>query len=220
MSDQHLYRLNGLALMTGAIVAFLMLLYTGLFFIGHDPKAYVGNAAFVPVNLLLAGGAALVLVGLPGMFKIEANSVVGLVGMVLVFITGLMFGVFFSLLLALVFPYLNAVAPAALGSEPPPSFGPFFIFGGIAQVVGLALLGVAILRGPSAQRWTGYVLVAAAAVGVADFIVSGPSGPSNVVANVFDNLSPLLLMIAVAGLGYDMWARSKSSLVVESLRAC
>lgn len=71
-----------------------LLLYGGLFFIGHDFRAYVGNAAFVPVNVLMAGGVALVLVGLPGMFKAEANSVFGLVGMVLVFVTGLIFGVF------------------------------------------------------------------------------------------------------------------------------
>lgn len=68
---------------------------------------------------------------------------------------------------------------------------------------------MALLKGgPSSHRWTGYVLIVAAVVGMADFFVSGPSGPSNIATNLFDNLSPLFLTIALAGLGYDMWATS------------
>jgi hypothetical protein len=207
MSSRGAFRLAGLALVVGAVLSFVASLLNTLLFSGNDPTPYAGNALFVPVNILSAVGTALLLLGLPVLYlsRPEGWGVLGLVGFVLVFATGLMFGVFFSLLGALLLPYLAQQAPATVKGNGPPAFFPFFILGTVFQVLGLLLLAVPIVRGFVAERWVGYVLLAAAVLGVVGFFLGGSSGPTNPLVALVGNLGTLLLFVALGWLGYLLW---------------
>jgi hypothetical protein len=207
MSSGEAFRLAGLALVVGAVISFAGTLLGALLFAGNDPTPYAGNALFVPINILNVLGSALLLLGLPVLYlsRPEGWGVLGLIGFVLIFATGLMFGVFFSLLSVLLLPYLVQHAPAALKGNGPPTFFPFFILGTIFEVVGLLLMAVPILRGFVAERWVGYVLLAAAVLGVVGFFLGGNNGGSNVLISLIGSLPPLLLFVALGWLGYLLW---------------
>jgi hypothetical protein len=196
-----------MALMVGAVLAFVGDLLNTLLFSGNDPTPYAGNPLFVPVNLLSVLGTALLLFGLPMLYLSgpEGWGVLGLIGFLLVFATGLMFGVFFSLLSALLLPYLVQHAPDTVKGNGPPAFFPFFIVGTVFEVVGLALLAVPIVRGVVAERWLGYVLLAAAVLGVVGFFLGGGNGPPNPLIALIGSLSSLLLFVALGWLGYRLW---------------
>ena len=207
MSSREAFRLAGMALMVGAVLSFVGNLLNTLLFSGNDPTPYAGNPLFVPVNLLSVLGTALLLFGLPVLYLSgpEGWGVLGLIGFLLVFATGLMFGVFFSLLGALLLPYLVQHAPDTVKGNGPPAFFPFFIVGTVFQVVGLLLLAVPIVRGFVAERWVGYVLLAAAVLGVVGFFLGGGSGPTNPLIALIGSLGTLLLFVALGWLGYLLW---------------
>lgn len=207
MSSRETFRLGGAALIAGAVLDIVATLVSTLLFAGNDPTPYANNALFVPINILSALGTALLLLGLPLLYLSgpEEWGVLGLIGVVLIFVTGLMFGIFFSLLSALLVPYLVQHAPATVKGQGPPSFFPFFIVGTLCQVLGLALLAVPILRGLVARRWIGYVMLAAAVLAVVGFFIGGGGGPTNVLVALLGNLSPLLLFVALGWLGYLVW---------------
>jgi hypothetical protein len=190
----------------GAVVSFVASLLNSLLFSGNDPTPYAGNGLFVPINLLSALGAGLLLLGLPVLYlsRPEGWGVLGLVGFVLVFATGLMFGIFFSLLGALLLPYLAQHAPDTLKGNGPPAFFPFFILGTVVEVIGLLLLALPLARGFVAERWVGYVLLAAAVLSVVGFFVGG-NGPTSPLLALLGDLGSLLLFVALGWLGYLLW---------------
>jgi hypothetical protein len=207
MSSNEAFRVAGLALVVGAVLSFVGSLLSSLLFAGNDPTPYAGNALFVPINILSTVGAALLLLGVPALYlsRPEGWGVLGLIGFVLIFATGLMFGIFFSLLSALLLPYLVQHAPSTVKGNGPPAFFPFFILGTVFEVIGLLLLAVPIVRGFVAERWVGYVLLAAAVLGVVGFFVGGGNGPSNPLLSLFGSLGSLLLFVALGWLGYLLW---------------
>ena len=207
MTSIQVLRLGGLAIVVGAVLSFLATLVTALVFIGPNPSPYANNPLFVPVNLLGALGTALVLLGLPLLYLAWAEGwgMVGLIGFVLLFFTGLMLGVFLSLLSVVLVPYLVQNAPNTFKGNGPPAFFPFFITGLVFQVVALVLLAIPILRGLVAERWVGYVLLASAVLVVVSFFVSGPNGPTNALISVISNLNAFALFVALAWLGYRLW---------------
>src|SRR2546425_12849109 len=124
MSSSQAFRLAGFALVVGAAVSFVSSLLNTLLFQGNDPTPYAGNPLFVPLNILSVLGTALLLLGLPALYlsRPEGWGVLGLIGIVLVFATGVMFGVFFSLFSVLLVPYLVQHAPAVVKGNGPPAF--------------------------------------------------------------------------------------------------
>lgn len=212
MSAREAFRMAGLALLVGAILDFVATLVNTLVFSGNDPTPYAGNPLFVPTNIVSVVATSLLLIGVPVLYlsRPEGWGVLGLIGFVLIFATGLMFGVFFSLLSALLVPYLVQHAPDTLKGNGPPSFFPFFIIGTVCEVVGMVLLAVPMIRGYIAERWVGYVMLAGAVFGVVGFFVGG-SGPSNPLIALVGNLSSLLLFVALGWLGYMLW-NSRASL--------
>jgi predicted DNA-binding transcriptional regulator len=61
------------------------------------------------------------------------------------------------------------------------------------------------VRGFVAERWVGYVLLAAAVLNVIGFFVGGPGGPPNPLLALLGNLGTLLLLVALGWLGYLLW---------------
>src|SRR5947209_4815947 len=100
MSAVSLYRLSGIALVVGMLLSALSAIGTGVAF----PDNSSPDAATNPLNVLLSAlgvaGTMLALLGLPAVYLRAARrgGVMWLVGVVLIGITGMLFGVFFGLL--------------------------------------------------------------------------------------------------------------------------
>jgi hypothetical protein len=212
MSSSPTVKLSGLAVVSGAVVVFVTALLGALLFVGNDPSAYANDGLYVPVNVLGFLGFAVLLVGFPAIFVAWEGKVgaLGVIGLCLIFLTGLMFGVFFTLMAAVLIPYLTQHAPNLLkGSNGPPALFVFFIAGSLAQVVGCVLLAIQILRGLASQRWVGVVLVLSAVMQVVSFFTGGSS--SNVLQSLISNLGELLILVALAGIGYELWSQTPAA---------
>jgi hypothetical protein len=207
MSSTETIRLGGLSMVIGAVLAFVSTLLSAVLFVGQDPTPYANGPLFVPVNLLGALGAAFLLFGVPLLYLAwsEGWGVLGLIGIVLLFVTGLMFGVFLPLLSIVLVPYLAQHAPDTFKGNGPPAFLPFFITGTLFEVVSVVLLAIPIIRGRLLDRWVGYLLLAVAVLVVVAFFISGPNGPTNVLISLISNLNGLLFFVALGWMGYRLW---------------
>jgi hypothetical protein len=205
MNAQRFLRLSGLALAVGAVVSFFAQ-FGGAFFYGQT-TAYANQVLYTPTYLVLAAGTMLALSGLPGVYlnRAQGFGVVGLVGMALIFITGCLFGVFLNLTNAVVVPYLATQAPKLANGNGPDGLFPLFIIGAICQVVGVVLLAIPLLRGRVSPRWPAFALLLAAVIGVASFFTM--SSTTTLASSLFGAVSPMLLFVALAGLGYQTWSK-------------
>jgi hypothetical protein len=188
-----------MGMLAGAVVIFVTTLIGALAFVGSDPTAYANKGLYVPVNLVEFLGFIVLLVSFPATFAAWEGKVglLGELGLFLIFVTGLMFGVFFTLFSALILPYLVQHAPNLVkGNNGPPGIFAFFIVGSLAGLVGSVLLAVQILRGLVSERWVGVVLVLSAVMSVVGFFISNSS--SSVLLSLVSSLSPLLLLVALA----------------------
>ena len=208
MSAAQLFRLSGAALALGGLVSLLAYTATSLLFPNESDPTYAANPLFVPLHLVVFTGAMLLLLGLPGL-AVEAARRAGpsaLLGVILLNLTGAMFGVFFTLLQVMIFPYLAEQAPQLLADDVgPPGLVLFFIFGTLALVVGSILLALPLLRGQLRPRGAGYMLVGAAALAVLLFFLETPDSPTNSLSNLVDLLSTDLLFVALGWLGYELY---------------
>jgi hypothetical protein len=163
MNAQRSFRLSGPAV--GRVVRFRRPIWQCLLLRGHDVLCQL---AHLHRHQSRAGirddsGAARSSRGLRQ--SGTGFGVVGLVGAALIFTVGCMFGVFLSLLGAIVSPYLATQAPSlANATNGPPAFFLLFIVGSI-------------------------------------FLAS-----NSLVSSRIGALSPNLLIVALAGLGYQTWS--------------
>jgi hypothetical protein len=177
---------------------------------GVEPTTSAQGDLWVPVNVLGALSAALVLLGLPVVYARTAGlgGLPGLVGFALIEVSWTFFGLFLSLYGALVLPWLAGQAPRLVdGSSPAPvGFVVAFALGLLAWLIGAVLLAVPFLRGPARTRWVGYVLPASALWTLVGSFVIAPNGPaSNLAVNLLSNLGPVLLLIGLGYLGVRAW---------------
>jgi hypothetical protein len=207
MTAPQLYRLCGYALVIGAIVSIITQVVSAVLFPRNNDPTYAQNALFVPLALISVAAAALLLLGLPGWYAMHARAagVSGLVGFVAIFITGLMFPIFFNLFGALIFPLLATQAPQLLRNEAPsPAFFSYFIVGTLLQLVGVIGLAIPMLRGRVLPRWPGYALVVSAPLVVVSFFLNGPDVAQSALTVALNNLPVLLLFVAFVGLGWKL----------------
>ena len=103
MAPASLMRLSGLALIIGAVAAVIGNTTTGVLFPDNSNATYPSNPLYVPLNLLSTIGSILLLLGLPGLYAHRARELgtIGLVGTVLIALTGMLFGLFQPVLSAL-----------------------------------------------------------------------------------------------------------------------
>jgi hypothetical protein len=178
---------------------------------GVDPAVSAQAGLWVPVNTLGALGAALVLLGLPAVYARMAprGGLPGLVGVALIGVSWMFFGLFLSLYGALVLPWLADQAPrlVAGSSSAPLGFVVSFALGLLAWLLGALLLAVPFVRGPAQARWVGYVLPASALWVLVGSFVIAPGGPaSNLAVNLLSNLGPVLLLVGLGYLGIRAWS--------------
>jgi hypothetical protein len=208
MSSAQLFRLSGAALALGGLVSLVAYTLTSLLFPNQNDPTYAANRLYAPLYLLGFAGAMLLLLGLPGLAVEAARraGLPGLLGVVLIAIAGAMFGVFFTLLQAIIFPYLAEQAPQIIAAdEGPPGLFPFFVFGTLASVVGSILLALPLLRGRLRPRGAGYALVAAAALSVVSFFLETTGSPMSSLSTLVDLLSTDLLFVALGWLGAELY---------------
>jgi hypothetical protein len=207
MTTVQLYRLSGLALLVGAVLAAIQSVISGILF----PDTNNAAAATNPLNILLGVvglvGTILVLLGLPGMYTRSAREggSLWLIGVVLIAITGMLFGVFFALMGVLVFPFLAVQAPNLFSEGPPPAFFVFFIVGTLANTLGALLMGIPMLTKALYPRWCGWLMIAEAVLAALSFVINGPSS-SGLLSTILNIISPLPLFIVVAYAGYLLWS--------------
>jgi hypothetical protein len=220
MTSSQLFRISGLLLLLGAIAFIVHLVARSAITAGSDPVIVAQDSLWGPINILGVLGAALVLLGLPAMYSRMAgpSGLGGLVGVALVALAWMFFGIFLSLYSLLVMPWLASEAPALIAASAslPSGIIVAFIAGLVVEFIGTILLALPFIRERIKPSWVGYLLLAAALVKVIGNFIA-PSGPaSNFVVNLLSNLGPILFLIAVGYLGYDMWLEYAPDKQVES----
>jgi hypothetical protein len=211
MTTLQLYRLSGLALVIGMVLSTVSAIVSGVVF----PDSTDVAAAMNPLNILLSVvgvvGSMLALLGLPGMYARAAREggLLWLGGVVLIAITGMIFGVFLGLMGALVFPVLASQATDLFSQGPPPAFFALFIVANLANVFGALLMAVPMITRGIYARWCGYVMLAAAVLAVVNFVTSGP-GATSLVSQVLGVISPLPLYLVLGWAGYRLWSTDEA----------
>ena len=212
MTRAAVIRLAALSLIVGAILLGVLMIVSAIAFPNQDPTGYAGNPAFAIVNLLSAIGAALLLLGLPILLldRVEEFGLLGVIGFALIFLVGLMFGVFFGLFGAVIVPIMGTKgSPSIFSGEPGPSLFAFFIGATLFELVGAVLLAIAAFRRRGGVRsWLGYLFALTAVFTVIGFVASSP-GSNNVFAALLSDISGVLLMIAFVWLGYELWSAQR-----------
>ena len=222
MTTVQLYRLSGLALVMGAVLSAMSSIGIGVAFPDTSDPAAATNPLNVLLSLVGVVGTILALLGLPGMYACAAREggFMWLVGVVLIAITGMLFGIFFGLMGALVFPALASQATNPFGEGPPPSFFALFIVGTLANAVGSILMGIPMITKRIYARWCGYMMIVEAVLAVVGFFVNGP-GPSSLIGQILNVAGPLPLFLVLGWAGYELWSGKVSAnhLVTGSLGA-
>lgn len=190
MSLSNLIRWGGLAVALGGAL-FVAGDLLGLTLDGSF-AGYADTGTFVAQSALYLLGAALVLLGLVGLYarQAEDSGKLGLAGFLLAFLgTALLTGLMWTQ--AFVVPGLAAEAPVLLETEP---LGSMLSF--IAFTVGWLVFGVATLRARVYPRAAAILLIIGAMLPFAGFVLPA---------------SAFVFGIAVAWLGLSLWTREAAA---------
>jgi hypothetical protein len=211
VTGTRLSRIGGLLVFVGAVAFVVHVVLRSVLTAGVDPTVSAQSGLWVPVNVLGALGAALVLLGLPAVYAPMAGQggLSGVVGFALIGVSWMFFGLFLSLYGALVVPWLADQAPRLVaGSAPLPlEFVVSFALGLLAWLLGAVLLAVPFVGGRMRPRWVGYLLPASTLwVLVGSFVIAPGRPASNLAVNLLSNLGPVLLLIGLGYLGVRTWA--------------
>ncbi|HEX7263283.1 MAG TPA: hypothetical protein VF383_03795 [Candidatus Dormibacteraeota bacterium] len=201
LTGRSFIRLSGLALVIGSAVSVLLLLVGAI-------TAYITQPIYIASEYLVAAASVVLLLGLPGVYasRVEGFGVVGLIGMALIFTATIMVGVFANLYGAMVDPWLTTEAPnLANGFGPPPLFA-YFNVAEVALVVGSVLWAIPIFRGRVSPRWPARLLLLSVVIGVVFFFLI-PSLTSTMATSLLAQIPTILLLVALAGLGYETWSK-------------
>jgi hypothetical protein len=210
MTTSKLYRICGLGLVIGAVAFIAHVGMRSMLTAGVEAAIVAKQGLWVPANALGFLGAMLVLMGLPALYgRTAAKTGVGsLVGVALVTLAWIFFGLFLSLYAVLLMPWLTDRAPALITGEAPlPALLlAAFLVALLAWFVGTVLMSIPFLRGRLQPRWVGYALPVSALWMILGNLVIAPSGPaSNLAINLLSNLGPVLLLVPLGYLGFRLW---------------
>jgi hypothetical protein len=125
-----------------------------------------------------------------------------LLGVVLIAITGMVFGIFTAPTFVIVFPALAAQAPNLLNEGPPPAFLAVFIIGTVANVLGAVLMAIPMLTRHLYPRWCGWLMALEAVLAALSFLTNGPSS-SGVLSQILSIAGPLPVFVVLGWIGYS-----------------
>ena len=196
MTSPMTYRLSGVVLMVGSLMAIIG-------FLLHPSGSTLANYSssfWIPANLLILIGALLIALGLPGTYARQAEQAgkLGLIGFSLTFIVLLLFSVALGAIESIVFPALaaNAATRSFLAGPLPGLYSRFVLIALLLELIGPVLLGIATLRARVFPRWTGWLLIAIPLLVLLGFFVSLP-GP-------LAQLDAIVLNLSTAGMGFSL----------------
>ncbi len=207
MSSSTLFRLSGLGLLLGAILAIVAV-------VGHNAVrqaselADITNTPSVMFVRLLMVGALLVIMGLPGLYArlAEWAGVLGLIGFVLTFVGLLFADVVMTANYGFIMPKIAATSEGRALIEtglPDPGFM-MLIFPMI--LIGLLLLGISIVRAKVLPRWIGLLFIASVL-----FIPVASAVP--IIAHLFS--APIFLAFASCGYALVRDSRAQATRRLE-----
>jgi len=210
MSSGALYRLSGLVLLVGALLAIIGNVLGTVLFPGNDPHQYA-NALWLPVMLLSFIGPLLLLVALPAVAARQAPRAgwLGLVGFVLTFIGGFLF-TSSSVTALLILPWLAQVAPKLAAGNGPPAFFVYFLVASLLFAVGGVLLGIATMRAGVLPRWAGLLVIFGAVLNLVGFPLSGA------ISSIVGVVAFVLFGLGFAWIGYVLMSGGSSEVVQPS----
>lgn len=151
MSSSTLYRLSGLALVLGGVIAAMFNIVNSVAFPSNsaniDPKVVTATPWQI-VNLIIFTGGVLVLLGLPGAYLRQAKQAgkLGLIGFILMFMSWILVSLFANIVHLLVDPTLATLAPNQAQNND--SVVQLVLFGAalVIWTFGLLLFSIATLR--------------------------------------------------------------------------
>lgn len=186
-------RLAGSALVIGGVLAIAGYLLAGVVTGGGSGDAHFTDPAWQPLYAIALAGAILTVIGFPAVLVAQDGrfprlTTVGYAGTLAALI---MLNVGEGIIEGFVKPYL-----VTHGGIPDPEPSGFLAFESVALVcvLGLIVLGVAILRARVLPRWVGVLIIAAAPV---SFLAGGLPAP-------LDVLGDDLLHIALIAIGWHV----------------
>ena len=203
VSTRSFVRLSGLVLVIGAVISSVCQVIGGFY---SAPTSSQNQPLNLIAEFALAGATILVLIGLPGVYASRAKGfgITGLVGIALVFAAAAMGDFFGNLYAAMVDPWLATQAPNLAGGFGPPPFFAYFNVAEVLLVAGSTLLAIPVLRRRVSPRWTGFALIVSVVVGVSTFFFD--AFPSSLASGLLVAVAPIILLAALAGLGYQAWS--------------
>ena len=194
MSSTTLYRLSGIVLLIGGVLAIIGAML-------EAPSA-PGTPLWIPGTWFSLGGSLLILLGWPGLYLRQADKAgrLGLLGFVLSFLAFLVLGIGFGTIDTFVSQVLagEASMPALLGFE---------LLGALLLVIGPLLFGIATLRARVFPRWVAMILI----VGSIATLVT-------VILHNWNEVSAAVLFLAIACFGYVLWSGRYGTEFVPSVQ--
>jgi hypothetical protein len=193
MSSREYVRWGGMALLAGGVLAA----------IGFAVQSFAGptSSLWIPTTVLALFGLVLILLGFPVLYAVLARATggLGLVGYVLLFVSGLVAGIG-ATVLSLIVPYLAQNIPGFMTTAGlPPVMGNYFAVAGIIRLIAGVVFGAAIVRAGTPERVAGMLLILAAIIGFA-------GGIFNSVPHLGD-LGRVLLVLALGWMGWTLMTR-------------
>ena len=135
------------------------------------------------------------------------TGVLELVGILLFAFSWMFLGLFLSLYGMLLLPWLADKAPSlvALSSPLPLALVITFVVALGAQLLGILLLAIPIIRNRVSPLWVSCLLPASAVWSLIGSLIIAPGGPAtNLAVNLLSNLGPVLFLTATSYLGWQM----------------
>jgi hypothetical protein len=210
MSSTQLYRLSGFALLASGVVSVIGY-GIGTFQSDTDVSA-ITSTPYIVASLLTFVGAALSVLGLPGMIARQADraGILGVIGGVAVMLVQLIYGIANGFVDVTVFPALVAdpSTRAFALQGPPPLMNIFYMVGMASGIIGALALGIATLRARVFPRWIGVLLLLTVVAEIPTFLEMP----------FLSNLAPIVSSVALLGAGIALMS-PKHTPAVEPARA-
>ncbi len=220
MTNSHAVHVSGLGLVIGAALFVIHILLRSVITAGADTATLAREGAWLMLNAVGLLGAVLVLMGLPALYASisKASGATGLIGVVLISVAWIFFGVFLSFYALLVMPWLAEKAPwlIAPSAPPPVAFVVAFVAALAAWCGGTFMVAIPLLRRIE-SRWVGYMVAASGVWMVVGDLIIAPRGPAaSLAVNILSNLGPVLLLVPLGGVGWREWSRPRDAVKLRS----
>ncbi|SRR5579875_11227 len=163
MSSTIMYRLSGIALGIGGVLAVIGTLGEAL-----DNEAF--GPFWTPSAIVTAIGLLLIVLGLPALYARQSPQAgrFGAFGFVLFFVASIVFAGSSGLTDLVLLPWINHLAPSAL-DNPPLAFILYFLIAKALVLVGSVVFGIALLRAGVFSKASAILLLAGSVL----FVVGG-----------------------------------------------